>query len=100
LMAAFALPALKDWIKASRAAAAKGDHRAARDWLLFSGALEPLPEPPRGGGPTVILVNASLPGMPNWQPPPVTIAPEKATVPEGAPDTAGHSDTADRDHER
>jgi hypothetical protein len=64
LMAGYAEPVLRDWIRASRTAGKRGDHRPARDYLLHAGALEPLPETARGGGPAVVIVNNPLPGMP------------------------------------
>jgi len=64
LMAAYAAPVLKDWIRASKIAGTKGDHRPARDWLLHAGSIEPLPDTSRGNGPAVVIINSPLPGMP------------------------------------
>jgi hypothetical protein len=64
LMAAYAAPMLSQWIKASRSASSRGDHRPARDWLLHAGSIDPLPDTARHSGPAVVIVNAPLPGMP------------------------------------
>lgn len=64
LMGAYAGPMLTHWIKASRSASARGDHRPARDWLLHAGSIDPLPETARHSGTSIVIVNAPLPGMP------------------------------------
>ena len=62
LMSAFAAPMLKLWMLAARAAAKRGDHRPAKEWLLHAGTIEPLPDTSRFGGTTINIVNSPLPG--------------------------------------
>jgi hypothetical protein len=64
LMAAYAGPALMQWLKAMKVAATRGDHRPTKDWLMHAGSIDPLPETQRGSGPSIVIVNASLPGLP------------------------------------
>ena len=64
LMAAYAEPVINEWRKAIERASARGDHRPAKDWLLYAGVLEQLPDAGKGSGPAVVIVNHPLPGMP------------------------------------
>ena len=64
LMATLTEPVLREWRKAIAVASTRGDHRPAKEWLLHSGTLEQLPDA-RGSGPSITIVNAPLPGMPN-----------------------------------
>jgi hypothetical protein len=65
LMSAYAAPALMQWLKAMKVAATRGDHRPTKDWLMHAGSIDPLPETQRGSGPSIVIVNASLPGLPS-----------------------------------
>jgi len=64
LMAAYAEPVLRQWLRASKVASTRGDHRPSKDWLLHAGSIEPLPDTARGTGPAVVIINSPLPGMP------------------------------------
>jgi hypothetical protein len=68
LMAAYAEPMLRAWIKAGLLASLRGDHRPAKEWLMHAGILDPLPDAGKGSGPSVVIINAPLPGMPGYQP--------------------------------
>jgi hypothetical protein len=83
LMAVYAEPMLRDWIRASKAAAHRGDHRPSRDWLLHAGSIDPLPETQRGSGTTVVVVNNPLPGLPGSAP--LTIDVLNAALPDAVP---------------
>jgi len=80
LMAAYAEPVLRNWLRAIRQAGQRGDHRPARDWLLHAGSIDPLPETLRSTGPSVVIVNAPLPGMPSG----LTITSENLALPSGS----------------
>jgi hypothetical protein len=67
LMAALAEPMIHEWRKAAERASARGDHRPAKDWLLYAGVLEQLPDAGRGPGPAVVIINHPLPGMPGGE---------------------------------
>ena len=64
LMAAYAEPMMNEWRVAAIAAARRGDHRPAKDWLLYAGVLDQLPDAGRGAGPAVVIINQPLPGTP------------------------------------
>jgi hypothetical protein len=68
LMAASGSALLDDWRQASALAAVRGDHRPAKDWLLHSGLIDPVPDSQRSAGPAVVIINAPLPGMPGALP--------------------------------
>jgi hypothetical protein len=68
LMSAYAAPALMQWLKAMKVAATRGDHRPTKDWLMHAGSIDPLPESQRNAGPSIVIVNTSLPGLPTGQP--------------------------------
>lgn len=81
LLEAYAVPLLRDWRKASQAAARHGDHRPAKDWLLHAGLIDPLPDPSHGG-PQIVVINHSLPGLPEQT---VIDAPRPAQNPAAPP---------------
>ena len=87
LMAACALARLTDWRRASRAAARRGDHRPARDWLLHANVIDPLPDPSRGSGAPIVIVNHPLPGMPA-SPVPIDARQNPAAPPAGDDDSS------------
>jgi hypothetical protein len=68
LMSAFAEPMMLNWRRAADLAAARGDHRPSKDWLLYAGVLEQLPDAGKGSGPAVVIINQPLPGMPGGAP--------------------------------
>jgi len=53
---------VSDWASASRAAAKKGNHVPAKEWLLHSGVIEPLAEKPAIN--VQLAVGIGLPGLP------------------------------------
>jgi len=65
-----ALDRVEDWEKASAAAATKGDHRPAKDWLLHAKAIEPVADGNQGR--TNIAIIIGTPEQPiNISPPQV-----------------------------
>ena len=64
VMASNAAPMLTQWRRAASAAARRGDHRPAKEWLLHAGSIDPLPDT-KGSGPSITIINAPLPGMPH-----------------------------------
>lgn len=65
-----ALDRVEDWEKASAAAATKGDHRPAKDWLLHAKAIEPVNDGSQGR--TNIAIIIGTPEQPiNISPPQV-----------------------------
>ena len=96
LMSAYAEPMLRQWATAARVAAIRGDHRPARDWLLHAGVVEPLPDGRQYSGPSVVIVNSPLPGMPGAD---LTRVIEAQPVHprEGSRDTSGEPSAAQRE---
>jgi hypothetical protein len=62
-MAAKGLDAAEHWLKASATAAQKGDHRPAKDWLLHTGAIDPVADS-NGQGRTQVAIIIGTPDSP------------------------------------
>jgi hypothetical protein len=95
VMAANASVALTQWAKASRAAARRGDHTAAMEWLQYAQLLDVLPTRQRGSPHVVRVVNGCLPGLPGYdRTPPTTIEGEMPAALEGPPSSTAtpHAD--------
>jgi len=77
---------LHDWLTASQVAANKGDHRPARDMLLYSGQVEELQGDKRPGA--HVLIQIGSPERPLLERPPVVEVVEAQQVSPPEPDSS------------